>query len=81
MKTGKDHDLPAKFENHVESWAMDQLPLEISCHDVSRWMKKYTPQLLLTHQGLHTDTPAALTYALLEAERTLLINSRPNAIA
>jgi rhodanese-related sulfurtransferase len=57
VKTGKDHDLPAKFENHVESWAMEQLPLEISCHDVSRWMET-------DHQPLLLDCREADEFAL-----------------
>jgi rhodanese-related sulfurtransferase len=57
VKTGKDPDLPAKFENHAESWAMEPLPLEISCDDVSRWMET-------DHQPLLLDCREADEFAL-----------------
>ena len=47
MKTGKDLNLPVKFENHAESQAMEPQPLEISCQDVSRWMETDPQPLLL----------------------------------
>ena len=47
MKTGKDLDLPVKFENHAESQTMEPQPLEISCQDVSRWMETDPQPLLL----------------------------------